>query len=70
MVSVPVRVAGVTFADALKVTDPLPAPVAPLVTVIHGAVLVALQPQPAGAVTVTPTEPPPPATVCEVGVMP
>jgi hypothetical protein len=43
------------------VTEPLPLPVAPALTVIHGALLAAVQAQPLPAVTVT--EPVPAADV-------
>ena len=42
----------VVLAATSKVTEPLPDPVAPLVTVIHALVLTAVHGQPAGAVTV------------------
>lgn len=52
IVSVPIR-AGPVFAATLKVTLPLPVPVAPDVMVIQDALLAAVQPQPAPAVTAT-----------------
>ena len=52
IVIVPLRSAPVLRAT-VKVTVPLLVPVAPPVTVIHVALLIAVQPQPAGAVTVT-----------------
>ena len=51
-VSVPVRVLVEGFAVTLYVTVPLPLPVAPAVTVIHDALLAAVQVQPVAAVTV------------------
>lgn len=51
-VIVPVRAAPV-FAATLKVTLPLPLPVAPAVIAIHEALLVAVHPQPLPAVTAT-----------------
>ena len=60
-VNVAVRVAVVVFAAALNATGPVPLPLAPEVTVSHAALLVAVQPHPVGAVTVT--EPAPPAAV-------
>ena len=58
IVSVPVRVVVAVFAATLKDVVPLPDPVAPPVTVIHDALLVADQPQPVPAVTVLPPVPP------------
>jgi hypothetical protein len=58
IVSVPIRCAPV-FAVALYATVPPPVPLAPLVIVSHGALLVAVQAQPAVVVTVT-GEPAPP----------
>jgi len=52
IVAVPFRSLPV-FAATLNPTDPFPVPVAPDVTVIHGALLVALHAQPVPAVTVT-----------------
>ena len=51
IVSVPVRVEATVFAATLKPTVPLPDPVAPLVTVIHAALLAAVHAQPVGIVT-------------------
>ena len=51
IVSVPVRALVPVFAVALKLTEPLPVPEAPAVTVSHAALLVADQVQPAAAVT-------------------
>src|SRR5690349_12499774 len=67
MVSVPVRLAATGFAATVKPTVPLPDPVAPLVTVIQGSLLTAVQLQPVAAVT--PLEPVPPAAVkdCVLG---
>jgi hypothetical protein len=50
IVMVPVRAAPV-FALAAKVTVPLPLPDAPVLTVSHGALLTAVQAQPAATVT-------------------
>jgi len=50
MVSVPVRSAPV-FASTVNATGPFPLPVAPDVTAIHGALLVAVHVQPAAVVT-------------------
>ena len=52
IVSVPVRLEATVFAATLNPTVPLPDPVAPLVTVIHAALLAAVHAQPAPAVTV------------------
>jgi hypothetical protein len=52
IVSVPVRIDATVFAATSNVTVPLPDPVAPAVTVIQGALLVALHAQPVAAVTV------------------
>jgi len=58
IVSVPVRVAEVGFAATLNTTDPLPLPLAPLVTVIQLSLLTADHGQPAPAVTVEAPVPP------------
>jgi hypothetical protein len=52
MVRVPVRAAPL-FAAALNPTEPLPVPVAPDVTLSHGALLAAVHVHPLPAVTVT-----------------
>jgi hypothetical protein len=52
MVSVPVRAAPV-LAATLKVVVPLPVPVAPDATLIHGALLAAVQAHPAPTATAT-----------------
>jgi hypothetical protein len=46
------------LAAALIVNDPLPVPLAPLVTASHGTVVLMVQAQPAGAVTVLASVPP------------
>ena len=51
-VSVPVRGVVAVFAATLYVTEPLPAPFAPAVTVIHASLLVAVHAHPVAAVTV------------------
>lgn len=56
-VAVPVREMVPAFALALSVTVPGPVPLAPLTTVIHAALLTAVQAQPAGAVTATAVDP-------------
>jgi hypothetical protein len=51
IVSVPVRELVSVFASALNVTEPLPVPVVPAVTVSQPTLLVADHEQPAPAVT-------------------
>ena len=64
IVSVPVRGLGVALAAAVKATEPLPAPVAPDVTVSHDvSLLTAVHAHSARAVTVV--EPVPPAAVID-----
>ena len=56
------------FVDAtVKLTVPLPLPLPPAVIEIHGALLLALQAQPAGAATETAPVPPAGATDCDSG---
>ena len=57
-VSVAVRDAVVVFADTLKLTVPFPLPLAPMITVTHAALLVAVHEHPAAVVTATVPEPP------------
>ena len=59
MAIVPVRAAPV-LAATVKSTVPLPLPLAPDVMEIQFAAVVAVQPQPAGAVTLTCVPGPPP----------
>ena len=59
IVNVPLRLDAIVFAPTLNPTVPLPDPVAPLVTVIHAALLAAVHGQPVA--TVTPLLPVPPA---------
>jgi len=66
-VSVPVREVVPVFAATLYVTVPLPVPLAPAVTVIQDALLVAVHAQPAVAVTVTVADPPLAAGLADVG---
>jgi hypothetical protein len=61
MVSVPVRLVATVFAATVKPTVPLPDPVAPLVSVIHEALLAAVHAQPVATVTLL--VPVPPASV-------
>jgi hypothetical protein len=58
IVSVPVRLAAIVFAATVNAAVPLPEPVAPLVTVIHGALLAAVQEQPVATVTLLLPVPP------------
>lgn len=58
IVTVPVRELVPVLAATWSVTVPLPSPVAPALTLIHEALLVATQGQTALAVTVTLAEPP------------
>jgi hypothetical protein len=66
-VNVAVRDPVVVFPAAVTLTVPSPDPLAPLVTVSHDAVLVAVQPQPAAAVTATDALPPPTTMLRVVG---
>lgn len=66
-VTVPVRAAVVAFAATLKPTVPLPEPLAPLVIVIHDALLVAVQAHPLPLVTLNDPVLPPATTDCEAG---
>jgi hypothetical protein len=52
IVSVPLRLEATVFAATSNVTEPLPDPLAPPVTVIHAALLVAVHAQPVAAATV------------------
>src|SRR3954465_12280702 len=58
MVAVPVRGVVAVLAATLIATVPLPLPLAPLVTVSHGAAVAAVQAQPAELVTATLAESP------------
>ena len=51
----------------VELTVPLPLPLAPLVTVIQAALLVAVQVHPAWAVTLTPAFSPPAGAESDVG---
>ena len=66
IVSVPDRPGPLVDATAI-LTVPLPFPLPPDVIEIHGALLVALQAQPDGALTETAPVPPPGATDCDSG---
>jgi hypothetical protein len=67
-VSVPARVVPFGFAAALKLTGPLPLPVAPAVTVSQLVLLLtAVQEHPVGEVTVVDPVPPAATTDCDVG---
>ena len=59
IVAVPVRAAAM-FDWTVSRTSPLPEPVAPSLTVIHGTSGTAVHEQPGGAVTPTATDPPVP----------
>jgi hypothetical protein len=52
-VNVPVRAAPVVLAATPKVTEPIPDPVAPAVTVIHDVVVLAVQAQDVPDVTLS-----------------
>jgi hypothetical protein len=52
-VNVPVRGVPVVLAVTLKVTEPMPEPVAPAVTVIHDVVVLAVQAQDVPDVTLS-----------------
>jgi hypothetical protein len=68
MVIVPDRVVPFGFAAALKVTGPVPLPVAPAVTVSQLVLLLtAVHEHPVGDVTVVDPVPPPATTDCDVG---
>ena len=69
IVAEPVRDAVPVFAAAVTVTDPLADPLAPAVIVIHPEPLVAVQPQPAGAVTATVASSPAVANALDDGEM-
>jgi hypothetical protein len=65
--TVPVREVVAVFAATVYEKVPLPVPVAPAVIVIQASLLVADQPHPADALTVTMLEPPDAAVVVDVG---
>lgn len=67
IITVPVREVPAVFAATLNDTVPAPVPLAPAVTVIHAALLVAVRAQPVVPLTVTVTVPPPATTVVLVG---
>jgi hypothetical protein len=67
-VSVPVRGAPVPFASIAPCTTPSPLPEAPLVTVIQGTLLTAVQAHPVEAVTLIDPLPPAAGAFAEVGV--
>jgi hypothetical protein len=69
IVSVPVRLVVDVLAATLNPTVPGPEPDAPLLTVIHDALLVALHPHPVPAVTVLVPVPPAAANVELLGEM-
>ena len=59
IVNAALRDEAAVLAVAVALTAPLPDPLAPLVTVNHAALLVAVHVHPAGAVSVTDPLPPP-----------
>ena len=61
------RATEVVFAATTYVTEPLPLPLAPVVTVIHAALLLAVQLQPVAAVTVIVPVVPEAGGVADVG---
>jgi hypothetical protein len=67
IVSVPVRADVPVFAVVLYVTVPLPVPLAPAVTVIQVALLVAVHVQPVCVVTLTVELPPAAGSASVVG---
>ncbi len=69
MVAVPVRGVVAVLAATARATVPLPLPLAPLVTVIHDAVLVAVQAQLLWLVTATDAACPAATALVEVGLM-
>ena len=69
-VRVPIRCEGDVFAVALKVTVPLPEPLAPPLMVSHAALLVAVQAQPLAAVTAVLDDPAAAVSVRDVGETP
>lgn len=69
IVNVPVRLVVAPLAATVKVAAPGPVPEAPVLTVIHGALLTAVHRQPVPTVTVLLPGPPPPAIASEVGEM-
>ena len=69
MATVPVRCVVAVLASTLTVTLPFPAPLAPPVTVIHEAELVAVHVQPVAAVTATLLVSPAASIVRVVGLM-
>jgi hypothetical protein len=69
IVSVPVRLVVPAFAATVNVTVPDPVPAAPVLTVIHAALLTAVQVHPVPALTVLLPLPPAAETDCDVGEM-
>ena len=69
MVAVPVRGVVTVLAATARATVPLPLPLAPLVTVIHDAVLAAVQAQPVWLVTATLSASPAATALAEPGLM-
>ena len=69
IVSVPLRLVVPPLGAAVNVTVPEPVPDAPVLIVIHAALLTAVQTQPVPTVTVLLPVPPPAAIDCDVGEM-
>ena len=70
IVSVPVRGLVVVCAATLYVTEPLPVPLLPAVTVIHAVLLLTpVQVHPLVVVTAAVCDPPAASTLCVVGAM-
>ena len=70
IVRLALRVVVQVFAAALKATEPSPDPVAPVVTVSHGAPLEEVQAQPRDEITAITPVPPALGTVCPAGEIP
>jgi hypothetical protein len=69
MVAVPVRAVVEVLAATSSETVPSPLPLAPLVTVSHDAVLVAVHAQPDGLVTVTLSDSPAATALAVAGLI-
>jgi hypothetical protein len=69
IVRVPVRLVEPALAATVNVTVPEPVPAAPVLTVIHAALLTAVQVHPVPAVTVLLPLPPAATIDCDVGEM-
>jgi hypothetical protein len=69
MVALPVREVVTVLAAIARATVPLPLPLAPLVTVIQGVLLAAVQAQPVRVVTATLDDWPPATALRLAGLM-